>query len=37
VDELVNMIVVSRLYEANMKLVSATRETTSSTISVAMG
>lgn len=37
VDELVNMIMVSRLYEANMKLVSATREATSSMISVAMG
>jgi flagellar basal-body rod protein FlgF len=37
VDELVNMIAVSRLYEANMKLVSVTRDTTSSTISVAMG
>ncbi len=37
VDELVNMIMVSRLYEANMKLVSAVRETTSSMISVAMG
>jgi len=37
VDELVNMIMVSRLYEANMKLVSAAREATSSMISVAMG
>ncbi len=37
VDELVNMIMVSRLYEANMKLVSATREATSSVMSVAMG
>jgi len=37
VDELVNMIVVSRLYEANMKLVGAARDTTSSAISVAMG
>ncbi len=37
VDELVNMILVSRLYEANMKLVSVARETTSSTIGVAMG
>jgi len=37
VDELVNMIVVSRLYEANMKLVSVSRDTTNSTISVAMG
>jgi flagellar basal-body rod protein FlgF len=37
VDELVNMIIVSRLYEANMKLVSVARDTTNSTISVAMG
>jgi flagellar basal body rod protein FlgG len=37
VDELVNMIAVSRLYEANMKLVSVARDATSSTISVAMG
>ncbi len=37
VDELVNMIMVSRLYEANMKLVSAAREATSSMMSVAMG
>ncbi len=37
VEELVNMITVSRLYEANMKLVSVARDTTSSTISVAMG
>ena len=37
VDELVNMILVSRLYEANMKLVSVARETTSSAIGVAMG
>jgi flagellar basal-body rod protein FlgF len=37
VDELVNMIMVSRLYEANMKLISAARDNTSSTISVAMG
>ena len=37
VDELVNMIIVSRLYEANMKLMAVKRDTTSSTISVAMG
>lgn len=37
IDELVNMISVSRLYEANMKLVSVARDNTSSTLSVAMG
>jgi flagellar basal-body rod protein FlgF len=37
VDELVNMIMVSRLYEANMRLVNVKKETTSSMISVAMG
>jgi flagellar basal body rod protein FlgG len=37
VDELVDMIMVSRLYESNMKFVSAKRETTGSIISVAMG
>ncbi len=37
VDELVNMIVVSRLYEANMKWVSVNRDNSSSAISVAMG
>ena len=37
VDELVNMIVVSRLYEANMKTVTANKDNTSSAISVAMG
>ena len=37
VDELVNMIIVYRLYEANMKLMAVKRDTTSSTISVAMG
>jgi flagellar basal-body rod protein FlgF len=37
VDELVNMIVVSRLYEANMKLVSVARDATNSVIGVAMG
>jgi flagellar basal body rod protein FlgG len=37
IDELVNMIVVTRLYEANMKFVSAQREASSSIVSVAMG
>ena len=37
VEELVNMIMVSRLYEANMKFISAKRQTSSSIISVAMG
>lgn len=37
VDELVDMMVVSRLYEANMKLVSAQRETSSSIVNLAMG
>jgi flagellar basal body rod protein FlgG len=37
VDELVDMIMVSRLYEANMNLVSAQQEASSSIISVAMG
>jgi flagellar basal body rod protein FlgG len=37
VDELVDMIMVSRLYEANMKFVSARKETSSSIMSVAMG
>jgi len=37
VDELVDMIMVSRLYEANMKSLSATKETTQSIIGVAMG
>jgi len=37
VDELVNMILVSRLYESNMKLVSTKKETTSTAIGVAMG
>lgn len=37
VDELVNMITVSRLYEANMRLVSVNKEATSSMINVAMG
>ncbi|MHC4212327.1 MAG: flagellar hook-basal body protein [Planctomycetota bacterium] len=37
VDELVDMIMVSRLYESNMKLVSAERSTSSSIVGVAMG
>lgn len=37
VDELVDMIMVSRLYEANMKFISAQKEASSSLISVAMG
>jgi flagellar basal body rod protein FlgG len=37
VDELVDMIMVSRLYEANMKFIAAQRETSSSIIGVAMG
>jgi len=37
VDELVNMITVSRLYEANMRLVSTVKDTTSSMVNVAMG
>ena len=37
IEELVNMIIVSRLYEANMKLVSAQKETSSSIMNVAMG
>ena len=37
VDELVNMIMVSRMYEANMKLLTANKDNTSSAISVAMG
>jgi len=37
VDELVDMIMVSRLYEANMKLVSAQQQASSSIIGVAMG
>jgi len=35
VDELVNMITVSRLYEANMRFVSAAKDASSSIISVA--
>lgn len=37
VDELVNMIMVSRLYEANMKLTTMNKDNTSSAINVAMG
>jgi flagellar basal-body rod protein FlgF len=37
VDELVNMIMVSRLYEANMKILSAQKEASSSIMGVAMG
>lgn len=37
IDELVKMIVVSRLYEANMKFVSAQKEASNSIMSVAMG
>ncbi len=37
VEELVSMILVSRMYEANMKLVNVKKDTTSSVIGVAMG
>lgn len=37
VDELVNMITVSRLYEANMRLASVQKDTANSMINVAMG
>lgn len=37
VDELVNMILVSRMYEANMKLTTMKRESSSTAIGVAMG
>ena len=37
VDELVGMIMVSRMYEANMRLLSIKKDTTNSVISVAMG
>jgi flagellar basal-body rod protein FlgF len=37
VDELVNMITVSRTYEANMKLTTVNRDNSSSAIGVAMG
>ncbi|HSW01243.1 MAG TPA: flagellar hook basal-body protein [Sedimentisphaerales bacterium] len=37
VDELVNMILVSRMYEANMKLVSVKKEAGGAALGVAMG
>jgi len=37
VEELVNMITVSRLYEANMKWVSVNRDNSNTALSVAMG
>jgi flagellar basal-body rod protein FlgF len=37
VDELVSMIMVSRLYEANMKFVTANKEASNSLMNVAMG
>lgn len=37
IDEVVNMIMVSRMYESNMKFVNARKDTTRSAISVAMG
>ncbi len=37
VEELVNMIMVSRIYEANAKLVNAKKDTSSSALGVAMG
>jgi flagellar basal body rod protein FlgG len=37
IDELVDMIMVSRLYEANVKLISATSEASKSIMGVAMG
>ena len=37
VEELVDMIMVSRLYEANMKFVSVSKDTSKSLMSVAMG
>ena len=37
VEELVDMLMVSRLYEANMKFIAAQKEATSSILSVAMG
>lgn len=37
VDELVNMILVSRMYEANMKLVSVKKDAGSAALGVAMG
>jgi len=37
IDELVDMIMVARLYEANMKLISAQKEASGSIMGVAMG
>ncbi len=37
VDELVNMILVSRMYEANMRLVSVKKDSTNAALGVAMG
>lgn len=37
IDELVDMIMVTRLYEANMKFIQAQQETSGSIMSVAMG
>ncbi|HPC94900.1 MAG TPA: flagellar hook basal-body protein [Sedimentisphaerales bacterium] len=37
IDELVSMIMVSRMYESNMKLVNVKKDTTNSVIGVAMG
>jgi len=37
IDELVDMIMVARLYEANMKFIQAQKEASSSIMSVAMG
>jgi len=37
VDELVNMILVSRMYEANMRLVSTKKESSNAALGVAMG
>src|SRR4030042_444730 len=37
IDELVDMLMVSRLYEANMKFITAQREASGSILSVAMG
>jgi flagellar basal body rod protein FlgG len=37
IDELVDMILVSRLYEANMKAITAEKEASSSLLSAAMG
>jgi len=37
IDELVDMLMVTRLYEANLKLINAAKEASSSLMSVAMG